>query len=126
MKTVLIVDDERNMRTFIKRLLLKMGEFKILEANNGESALDTIQDYRRSETIDLIISDWNMPGLSGLDLLKKVRSDPTTSRIKFIMVTGYATKHDVLEAIEEKVTHYIVKPFNSQDFEIIINQLLAH
>jgi two-component system chemotaxis response regulator CheY len=124
MKTVLIVDDERNMRIFIKRLLLKIGEFKILEAINGDQALDIVQKFHLSENIELIISDWNMPNLTGLDLLRKIRSDPSTRNMKFIMVTGYATKHDVLAAVEEKVTHYIVKPFNSQDFENIINKLL--
>lgn len=124
MMTILIVDDERNILTIIKRMLIKIGDFKILEASDGEAALAILQAIHHEETIDLIISDWGMPGLTGLDLLRKVRSDATSSQIKFLMLTGRATKEDVLEAIEEKVSHYIVKPFNFGDFEKIIRTIL--
>ena len=104
---VLVVDDFSTMRRIVKNILRQLGFENILEADDGMSALDVL----RSQSIDFIISDWNMPRLSGIELLKAVRTSEEWKDLPFLMVTAEGQKENVLEAVKAKVSNYIVKPF---------------
>jgi len=107
---ILIVDDFSTMRKIIRNILTQLGFKNILEADDGTTALEIL----KKEKVDLIISDWNMPKMSGLELLKAVRSDENLKDIPFIMVSAEAQKENILEAIKYKVNQYIVKPFTPE------------
>jgi two-component system chemotaxis response regulator CheY len=106
---VLVVDDFSTMRRIIKNTLRQLGFENVVEADDGESAVRKLE----SERIDFIISDWNMPKMSGLELLKWVRSHEEFKDLPFLMVTAEAQKENVLEAVKAKVSNYIVKPFTA-------------
>ncbi len=107
---VLVVDDFATMRRIVKGVLKQLGFKDIIEADDGTSALEEL----RNQEIGLIVSDWNMPKMTGLDLLKKVRSDEKLKNIPFIMVTAEGQKENVLEAVKAGVSNYIVKPFTPE------------
>ncbi|RUM87099.1 MAG: response regulator, partial [Thermodesulfatator sp.] len=91
---VLVVDDFATMRKIIKNILTQLGFKNIIEADDGTTAWEILQ----KEPVDLIISDWNMPKMNGLELLKKVRSDEKLKDIPFLMVTAEAQKENIIEA----------------------------
>jgi two-component system chemotaxis response regulator CheY len=105
--TVLVVDDFDQMRLMLREYLARLGFRKIMEAKNGVTAIALLE----SDRIDLIISDWDMPKLDGLKLLKHVRSHDATRSIPFLMITAKPHKELVLEAIDAKVDYFLVKPF---------------
>ncbi len=107
---VLVVDDFATMRKIIKNILTQLGFRNIIEADDGTTAWEILQ----KEPVDLIISDWNMPKMSGLELLKKVRADERLKDIPFLMVTAEAQKENIIEAVKYKVSQYIVKPFTPE------------
>ena len=107
---VLVVDDFATMRRILKDNLRRMGFSKIVEAEDGCLALEELKKNK----IDLIISDWNMPNMNGLDLLKAVRGDERLRHIPFIMVTAEGQKASIVKAVQSGVTNYIVKPFTSE------------
>jgi two-component system chemotaxis response regulator CheY len=108
---VLIIVDSVVMRNIHKNTLLEHGitETEMLEARDGNFALITA----KSEDIDLFLVDWNMPGLNGIELIKKIRALDKYKNSPIIMVTSEAAKYNVMEAIEVGVTNYIVKPIKS-------------
>lgn len=107
---VLVVDDFSTMRRIVKNILRQLGFENIIEADDGESAVRKLE----SERVDFIVSDWNMPKMSGLELLKWVRSHDEFKDMPFLMVTAEAQKENVLEAVKAKVSNYIVKPFTAE------------
>lgn len=107
---ILVVDDFATMRRIIKNILTQLGYKNIIEADDGSTALTVL----KSEKIGLIISDWNMPKMTGLDLLKAVRADANTAGIPFIMVTAEAQQDNIILAVKAKVSQYIVKPFTAE------------
>ena len=117
---VLVVDDFATMRRIIKNALKQIGFVHILEAEDGVTALAVLKD----NTVDLIISDWNMPNMNGLDLLKKVRGDKDTKGIPFVMVTAEAQKENVLQAVQAGVSNYLVKPFTAEAMKAKLTQTL--
>lgn len=106
---VLVVDDFATMRRIIKNVLKQIGFTNIVEADDGTTALEALKEKK----VDLIISDWNMPKMTGLDLLKTVRGNESTKDLPFVMVTAEAQKDNVLQAVQAGVTNYIVKPFTA-------------
>lgn len=110
---VLIVDDFPGMRDLIKGILKHMGFSNFFEAEDGAIALDII----KKEKIDLIISDWIMPNMSGLDLLKAIKGTEKLMDTPFIIVTADGSKENVLAAIEAGVSNYIVKPFTPETLQ---------
>jgi len=106
---VLVVDDFATMRRVIKNLLKQSGYKNITEAEDGVAALSIL----KSQKIDFIISDWNMPNMTGLELLKAVRVDNELSSLPFLMVTAEGLKENVVLAIKAGVSGYIVKPFTA-------------
>ena len=107
---ILVVDDFATMRKIIKNILTQLGFKDIIEADDGTTALELL----KKQKVDLIISDWNMPKMPGIELLKAVRSDENLKDIKFIMVTAEAQKENVVEAIKHGVNQYVVKPFTPE------------
>jgi two-component system chemotaxis response regulator CheY len=109
---VLIVDDFATMRRIVKGVLKQLGFNNIIEAEDGNAALEEL----KKEKIGLIVSDWNMPNMSGLDLLKAVRANDQFKGIPFIMVTAEGQKENVIEAVKSGVSNYIIKPFTPETF----------
>jgi two-component system chemotaxis response regulator CheY len=111
--TVLIVDDSRIMRNTVKGMFSEMRIVcTFLEASNGEEALEQLGMTK----IDLVLLDWNMPKLSGIDFLKSVRAMEKYKSLPIIMVTSEAAKYNVIEALKNGATDYITKPVNSKLF----------
>ena len=117
---VLVVDDFATMRRIIKNVLKQIGFTKILEADDGTSALEVLKENK----VDLIISDWNMPQMTGLDLLKAVRGEKSTKNIPFLMVTAEAQKDNVIQAVQAGVSNYLVKPFTADSIKTKLAQIL--
>ncbi len=116
----LVVDDSPTMRRIVINALKNIGYTEIVEAEDGKDALAKLY----AEKIDFIITDWNMPNMSGLELTKAVRSDPNFANIPILMVTTRGMKEDVLEALQARVNNYIVKPFTPQILKEKIEQIL--
>ncbi len=109
---VLVVDDFATMRRIIKGVLKQLGFSNIIEAEDGRLALEEL----KKEEIGLIVSDWNMPNMSGMDLLKAVRGDENLKGTPFIMVTAEGQKEHVIEAAKAGVSNYLIKPFTPETF----------
>jgi two-component system chemotaxis response regulator CheY len=107
---ILIVDDFATMRKVIRNLLKQGGFENVVEAEDGVAALKVLQ----SQKVDFIISDWNMPNMSGLELLKAVRGADDLKELPFLMVTAEALKDNVVAAVKAGVSNYIVKPFTAE------------
>ncbi len=105
----LVVDDFSTMRRIVKNILRDLEFKSILEAEDGTAAVQVLNTNK----VDLIVSDWNMPKMTGLELLKYVRSNEHTKDIPFLMVTAESQKENVIEAVKAKVSNYIVKPFTA-------------
>jgi two-component system chemotaxis response regulator CheY len=107
---ILIVDDFSTMRRIIKNLLRDLGYNNTSEADDGLTALPMLQ----SGNFDLLITDWNMPGMQGIDLLRAVRADTRLSTLPVMMVTAEQKREQIIEAAKAGVNGYIVKPFTAQ------------
>ncbi len=107
---VLVVDDFATMRRIVKNILKQIGFNNIIEAEDGKSALKMLQN----DKFDLIMCDWNMPEMAGIELLTKIRSDEQLKKIPFVMVTAEAQKNNILDAVKAGVSSYIVKPFTAE------------
>ncbi len=119
---VLIVDDYKTMLRIIENLLKQLGFKNILQATDGSSALKML----REGTYGLVISDWNMQPMSGLQLLKEVRADARLKPLPFIMVTAESKTENVVAAKEAGVNNYIVKPFNAETLKQKIVAVLGN
>lgn len=119
---ILIVDDFSTMRRIIKNILRQIGFSNIDEAENGNEALIKL----RQDTYDLLVSDWNMPNMTGLDLLKAIRSDQDLHDLPVLMVTAEAKKENVIEAIKAGVNNYIVKPFTADTLREKIEKIFEN
>jgi two-component system, chemotaxis family, chemotaxis protein CheY len=107
---VLVVDDFATMRRILKNILKQLDFKNLVEADDGTTAWEVLE----GQDIDLIISDWNMPKMSGIDLLKKVRASDKYKTTPFLMVTAEAQKQNVIEAVQAGVSNYVVKPFTAE------------
>jgi two-component system chemotaxis response regulator CheY len=121
-KTVLVVDDSRIMRNIVKNTfsLLKIP-CRYLEAGNGKDALELLRLY----PIDIVLLDWNMPELSGLELLKKLRAMELFRDLPVIMITSEAARYSVVEALKTGATDYIIKPINEKIFREKITKYVS-
>ncbi len=113
---VLIVDDFATMRKILRNILKQVGFTNISEADDGKTALKVL----KKEKFDLILCDWNMPEMPGIDLLNTIRSDDELKGTPFVMVTAEAQKENIVEAVKAGVSSYIVKPFTAE----IVNEKL--
>jgi len=108
--TILAVDDFSTMRRIIRNMLRQLGYTNIVEAEDGAEALSLLQ----REKVDFVISDWNMPNMSGLDLLKAIRADENLKPIPVLLVTAEALKEYIVQAVKAGVNNYVVKPFTAE------------
>ena len=110
---ILVVDDFSTMRRIIKNLLRDLGFNNTHEADDGNTALPML----KADNYDLLITDWNMPGMQGIDLLRAVRADANLSTLPVLLVTAESKKDQIVMAAEAGVNGYIVKPFNAATLE---------
>jgi two-component system chemotaxis response regulator CheY len=116
---ILTVDDFSTMRRIVRHILRQLGYNNIVEAEDGATGLEIL----RQEDIDFVISDWNMPNMSGLELLKAIRSDDKLKDIPVLLVTAEALKENVLEAVKAGANGYIVKPFTPETLKEQIDSI---
>ncbi len=116
----LVVDDSATMRRIVVNSLQRVGFTDIVEAGDGREALD-----RFDSSVGFVITDWNMPNLSGLDLARELRARPDGQTVPILMVTTRSVREDILAAVEAGVNNYIVKPFTPQVLKEKIDQLLG-
>jgi two-component system chemotaxis response regulator CheY len=107
---ILVVDDFPTMRRIVKTLLKQNGYSNFTDAEDGEKATRKLEEHGDFE---FVVSDWNMPNMTGLELLKWVRSNPRFKHLPFLMVTAEAEKENIIEAVKAGVNNYIVKPFTA-------------
>ena len=105
----LVVDDFSTMRRIVRNLLKELGFSNVEEAEDGQVALHKL----RNSPFDFVVSDWNMPNMTGIELLKNVRADPQLKHLPFLMVTAEAKKENIIEAAQAGASGYIVKPFTA-------------
>jgi len=119
---VLIVDDYKTMLRIIRNLLKQLGMENVEEATDGGEALTKL----RAGQFGLVISDWNMAPMTGLDLLKEVRADARLKNLPFIMITAESKTENVVAAKQAGVSNYIVKPFNAETLREKIEKVMVH
>jgi len=120
-KRVLVVDDQKSMRGMARYCLTEIGVGVVDSVESGEAALERMKTVR----YDVIISDWNMDGMSGLDFLKTVRASQSWKDVPFIMATSERSKELIVAAKQAGVSHYLVKPFNVTDMQKRLDVVLA-
>lgn len=108
---ILVVDDFPTMRRIVKTLLKQNGFHNFMEAEDGQEGYRLLKE---EGDFEMIVSDWNMPHMTGLEFLKAVRADPKFKHLPFLMVTAEAEKENIIEAVKAGVSNYIVKPFTGQ------------
>jgi two-component system, chemotaxis family, chemotaxis protein CheY len=116
---ILIVDDFSTMRRIVKNLLNDLGYSNTAEAEDGGSALAAL----RGSKFDFVITDWNMPGINGIELLRTIRADAALAKLPVLMVTAEAKREQIIEAAQAGVNGYIIKPFTAQTLEEKLNKV---
>jgi two-component system chemotaxis response regulator CheY len=116
----LVVDDFSTMRRIIKNLLNDLGYGNVTEADDGATALPMLQ----AGSFDFLITDWNMPGMPGLDLLKAVRADARLTKMPVLMLTAEAKREQIIEAAQAGVNGYVIKPFTAVTLKEKIDKIL--
>jgi two-component system, chemotaxis family, chemotaxis protein CheY len=117
----LVVDDFSTMRRIVKNFLNDLGYNNVTEADDGNTALPIL----KQGNIDFLVTDWNMPGMPGLDLLKAVRADPALAKMPVLLVTAEAKREQIVEAAAAGVNGYVVKPFTAETLRDKIQKILA-
>lgn len=117
----LVVDDFSTMRRIVKNLLNDLGYPNVTEADDGKTALPMLQ----AGGFDFLISDWNMPGMSGLDLIKAVRSDAKLAKLPVLMLTAEAKREQIIEAAQAGVNGYVIKPFTAETLKEKLDKILG-
>ncbi|MCX5827442.1 MAG: response regulator [Deltaproteobacteria bacterium] len=117
---ILVVDDFATMRKVIRNILKQVQYENIVEAEDGVVALNIL----KSQKIDFVISDWNMPNMTGYELLKAVRADPEIGKTPFLMITAESLQENVVAAVKAGVSNYIVKPFTAETLNEKITKIM--
>jgi two-component system, chemotaxis family, chemotaxis protein CheY len=117
----LVVDDFSTMRRIIKNLLHDLGYANVAEADDGKTALPMLQ----AGGIDFLITDWNMPGMPGLDLIKAVRADAKLAKMPVLMLTAEAKREQIIEAAQAGVNGYVIKPFTAETLKEKLDKILG-
>ena len=116
---ILVVDDFSTMRRIVKNILRQLGFTNIIEADDGTTAMAKL----KAEKIDFVITDWNMPKMTGMELLKEIRTDPNMKGLPVLMVTAEALQENIIAAVKAGVNNYIVKPFDAQTLSDKLNKI---
>lgn len=119
----LVVDDSVTMRRIVVNTLKTIGYNEYVEAEDGKDAIDKLNT---EQGINFVITDWNMPVMSGLELTKAIRSDDRTKGLPILMVTTRGVKEDIVQALQAKVSNYVVKPFTPQILKDKIDLILSN
>ena len=117
---ILVVDDFSTMRRIVITLLKQCGYKNFTECEDGQQALTTL---KKQGNFEFVVSDWNMPNMTGLELLKSVRADAQLKHLPFLMVTAEAEKENIIEAVKSGVSNYVVKPFTAQTLQEKLNKI---
>ena len=117
----LVVDDFSTMRRIVKGLLNELGYTDITEADDGNTALPLL----KNGSFEFLITDWNMPGMAGLDLLKAVRGDAKLAKLPVLMLTAEAKREQIVEAAQAGVSGYVIKPFTAVTLKEKIDKILG-
>ena len=117
----LVVDDFSTMRRIIKNLLDDLGYSNVTEADDGKTALPMLQ----AGNFDFLITDWNMPGMPGLDLIKAVRADARLAKMPVLMLTAEAKRDQIIEAAQAGVNGYVIKPFTAETLKEKLDKILG-
>lgn len=120
---ILVVDDFPTMRKIIRQVLSQIGYTDVIEASDGLMALDVLKN---NKDVQFIISDWNMPKMTGVELLKAIRANSTHRDVPFLMVTAEADKENIVEAVKNGANNYIVKPFNAATLKDKIEKVFSN
>ncbi len=120
---ILVVDDMAAMRKILKTLLAQLGYKNVDEAEDGKQALDILK--QNPNKYGLVITDWNMPNMTGIELVQAIRSDEKLKHLPILMVTAEAKKENVLMAIKAGVNNYIVKPFTAETLKEKIEKIFS-
>ncbi len=116
----LVVDDFPTMRRIVKNLLADLGYNNVVEADDGNTALPILM----AGGIQFVVTDWNMPGMTGIELLKAIRSEPSTASLPVLMVTAEANKEQIVEAAQAGVSGYIIKPFTAETLKEKLDRII--
>lgn len=116
---ILVVDDFSTMRRIVRNLLGDLGYTNITEADDGKSAWPLLQ----AGSFDFVITDWNMPGMTGIELLRQIRADARIGKTPVLMVTAEAQREQIIEAAQAGVNGYIIKPFNAATLKEKIDKI---
>jgi two-component system chemotaxis response regulator CheY len=116
----LVVDPSATLRRALRNTLKTLGAVEVIEAADGEQALE-----RTGEGVDLVITEWNLPVVSGVDLVKRLRANPATASLRILMLTPRNGKNDVLAALDAGVNAYLLKPFTAESLRNSIEMLLG-
>ena len=116
----LVVDDFSTMRRIVRNLLKELGYTDVEEADDGSTALARL----KAEKFDFVISDWNMPNMTGIDLLKAMRADAQLRHVPLLMITAEAKKENIVEAAQAGANGYIVKPFTAATLDEKLTKIL--
>jgi two-component system chemotaxis response regulator CheY len=119
---ILVVDDFPTMRRIVKTLMRQNGYSNFIEAEDGVQGMQMLEAM---PDIEFIVSDWNMPNMTGLEFLKAVRAHPKFKHLPFLMVTAEAEKENIIEAVKNGVSNYIVKPFTGATLQEKLNKVFA-
>ena len=117
----LVVDDFSTMRRIVRNYLNDLGYQDVSEAEDGTTALPIL----KQGNIDFLVTDWNMPGMAGLELLKAVRADPQLAAMPVLLVTAEAKREQIVQAVQAGVSGYVVKPFTAQTLKEKVEKILA-
>ena len=117
----LVVDDFSTMRRIVRNLLKELGFSNVQEAEDGVDALNKL----RSEPFDFVVSDWNMPNMTGIDLLRAIRADDSLKHLPVLMVTAEAKKENIIEAAKAGASGYVVKPFTAATLDEKLKKIFA-
>ena len=117
----LIVDDFSTMRRIVKNLLHDLGYSNVTEADDGKTALPMLQ----AGNFDFLITDWNMPGMPGIELLKAVRADAKLAKLPVLMLTAEAKREQIIEAAQAGVNGYVIKPFTAATLKEKLDKIFA-
>ncbi len=120
---ILVVDDMAAMRKILKTLLAQLGYKNVDEAEDGKQALEILK--KNPNKYGLVITDWNMPNMTGIELVQEIRKDPQLKHLPILMVTAEAKKENVLMAIKAGVNNYIVKPFTAETLKEKIEKIFS-
>ena len=122
----LVADDFSTMRKIVKKVLDELGYKNVVEAVDGKNALDVINEsFKAGQPVEFIISDWNMPNMQGIDLLKACKADANFKSLPFMLVTAESEQAQILEAAKAGVSDYVVKPFNSATLKAKMERVWA-